>query len=483
MTAPAATPVVVVGGSIAGLTTALALAERGFPVRVLERAEAPPEGPVAKVADVWERSTVPQSGHSHILTSLGVRVLRRRAPWLLEGALADGAQLLDLTRAAPTGPREPADDDLVALAVRRTVLELLLYRGVRNLPGVTLEHATTVRSLLLDPSRTRVTGVVTDAGSPVPARFVVDATGRRAASLSWLAQAGAPVGQDLTGPTQLRCFTRFYRLDTPGHTFPGPLNRGNAAGGIWDHCAAVVHPADNATFAITLGAPTADPATDALRTPAGFTAAARLAPYVAPWTDERVATPLTEVRAITMPPNVLRSTARPGPRRIAALFPVGDAACVTDPLYGRGMSLAFHHAFQLAELLAAHPEPGGEQSERAVRLADDLYRPWFEQAVHDSAARAALWRSRAENAPPPPAPPAPRGRPALAEIAGAAVGDVTVWRGLTRVLMSLNTPGEVFDAADFRERVRRAPTPAAPAGPRPPTCAELLAALGAEARH
>ncbi|MFE9405169.1 FAD-dependent oxidoreductase [Streptomyces sp. NPDC006530] len=480
MTTPDATPVVVVGGSIAGLATALALAERGLPVRVLERSAPPPEGPAAKAAELWERPTVPQSGHSHILTSLGVRVLRRRAPWLLESALADGAQLLDLTAAAPAGPREPADDDLVALAVRRTFLELLLYRGVRNLPGVTLEHGTTVRGLLLDPSRTRVTGVVTDLGAPVPARYVVDATGRRAASLSWLADAGLPVGVDLTGPTELRCFTRFYRLDTPGHTFPGPLNRGNAAGGIWDHWAAVVHPADNGTFAIALGAPTADPATDALRTPAGFTAAARLSPHVAPWADERVATPLSEVRAITTPPNVLRSTARPGPRQAAALFPVGDAACVTDPLYGRGMSLALQHAFELAELLTAHPEPGREQSERAARLADDLYRPWFDQATHDSAARAALWRSRAEGAPPPPAPPAPRGRPHLAEIAGAAAGDAAIWRGLVRVLMGLDTPEDVFDAAGFTRRVRRAP--AAPAGQRPPTRAELLAALGAGER-
>lgn len=486
MTAPetSAAPAVVAGGSIAGLATALALAERGIPVRVLERSGPPPEGPPGKAAELWERPTTPQSVHSHILTSLGVRVLRASAPRLLESALAEGARLLDLTEAAPAGPREPGDDDLVVLAVRRTLLELLLYRAARDLPGVIIDHGTTVRGLLLDPSRSRVTGVVTGLGERLPAPFVVDATGRRASSLSWLADAGIPGSEDLTAPTELRGFTRFYRLDTSGDALPGPLNRGNAAGGIWDHYASVVHLADNHTFAITIGAPTADPATDLLRTTAGFTAAARLSPYVAPWTDERVVTPLTGVRAITMPPNVLRSAARPGRWQVAGLFSVGDAACVTDPLYGRGMSLALQHAFALAELLRAHPEAGAEQSERAVRLAADIHRPWFEQAVHDSRARARLWRSHVEDAPPPPVSPVAPGSLALAEIARAAAGDTAVWRGLTRVLMGLNTPAEVFGSAAFEERVRLARTDAAavPAGLRIPTRADLLAALSPKER-
>ncbi|MCY0939423.1 NAD(P)-binding protein [Streptomyces sp. H34-S4] len=478
-TAPA--PAVVVGGSIAGLAAALALAERGFPVRVLERSAPPPHGPAAKAAELWDRPTVPQGDHSHILTSLGVRVLRRSAPWLLESALAEGAQLLDLTEAGSAGgPREPADDELVALAVRRTVLELLLYRAVCDLPGVTVDHGTTVRSLLFDPPGSRVTGVVTELGEHLPARFVVDATGRRAAALSWLTDAGIPVGEDLTGPTQLRGFTRFYRLTAPGGPLPGPLNRGNAAGGIWDHYAAVVHPADNGTFAITIGAPTGDTGTNLLRTPVGFTAAARLSPYVAPWADERNATPLTNIRAITMPPNVLRSTARPGRRQVAGLFSVGDAACVTDPLYGRGMSLALQHAFALAELLRTHPEVGVRQSERAARLAEAIHRPWFEQAVHDSRARARLWRARIEGDPPPHVPPVAPGRPAMADIARAAGGDTAVRRGLLLVLMGLNTPAEVFDSATFRGRVLAAsPGAATAAGPLPPTRAELLAALSA----
>lgn len=472
-------PAVVVGGSIAGLATALALAERGFPVRILERSAPPPEGPVDKAAELWLRPTVPQSDHSHILTSLGVRVLRQRAPHLLEAAQEEGARLLDLTRAAPTETfdKEADDHELVALAFRRPFLELLLYRAVRALPGVTFDHGTAVRGLLLDPARSRVAGVVTDRGERVPAQFVVDATGWKAAALTWLRESGVPIGEDLVGTTQLRCFTRFYRLNSPGDDWPGPLNRGNAAGGIWDHYAAVVHPADNGTFALAVGALTSDPATTILREPAAFTAAAQMSPYVAAWIEEGTATPLADVRAITMPPNILRSTARRGQRQTAGLFAVGDAACVTDPLFGRGMSLSLQHAFQLADLLDTHPTAGEYQSENAVQLAEEVHRPWYEQAVHDSRAYGGLWRARAEGVAPSPVLPAVPGRPSMADVARAAGVDSTVWRGLLRVLMGLDTPAKILDSAALQDRVRAAPADRVPPGPRPPTRQELLEAI------
>ncbi|MEV7520906.1 hypothetical protein [Streptomyces sp. NPDC091371] len=408
-------------------------------------------------------------------------MLRQRAPHLLDAAQEEGARLLDLTEAAPTEAFDkPADDhELVALAVRRPLLELLLHRAVRALPGVAFGHGTAVRGLLLDPARSRVAGVVTDRGERVPARFVVDATGWKAAALTWLRKSRAPIGEDLVGTTQLRCFSRFYRLNAPGGDWPGPLNRGNAAGGIWDHYAAVVHPADNGTFAISVGALTSDPATTILREPAAFTAAARLSPYVAAWIEEGTATPLTDVHAITMPPNIMRSTARPGQRQIAGLFAVGDAACVTDPLFGRGMSLSLQHAFRLADLLDAHPTVGEHQSENAVRLAEEVHRPWYEQAVHDSRAYGGLWRARAEGLAPSPVPPAVQGRPSMADVARAAAVDAVVWRGFVRVLMGLDTPAEILDSAGFQDRVRTAPADRAPIGARPPTRQELLEAITA----
>lgn len=474
----------VVGGSVAGLATASALAQRGVPVRVLERSAPPPDGPPVEVAASWRRPTVPQGGHSHILNSLGVRVLRRSAPRVLEEALEQGAALVDLTPAAPHAGagggrdgRGVEDPDLVALAVRRTLLELLLRRATQAAAHVTLEHCTSVRGLLLDASGTRAAGVVTEGGTQVPARFVVDATGRRAASVSWLRRAELAPGDDLVGPTELRGFTRFYRLRAPCGAWPGELNRGNSAGGIWDHYAAVAHPADNGTFALVLAVPTGDRALNSLRHPGAFTTAARLSPHVAEWVDEGAAYPVTNVRAITVPPNILRATARSAGERLAGLYPVGDAACVTDPLYGRGLSLALAHAFRLAALLDEHPSVGEEQSVRATELAERVYGPWFEQAVHDSAARARRWRAHAGGTTAPVEPAAaPPGRPSMAEVAHAAATDPAVWHGLTRLLMGLRTPADVLDAPAFRERVRAA-GPALGGRPSGPSRAALVDAL------
>ncbi|MFE7168824.1 FAD-dependent monooxygenase [Streptomyces sp. NPDC057616] len=487
MTAPA----VVVGGSVAGLATALALAGKGCRVRVLEGAPPPPEGPAAKVAELWRRPGVPQSVQSHVLTSLGVRVLRTSAPRVLEAALREGARLLDLTEAAPRTAggfvREAADEELVALAVRRPVFELVLRDVVRSLPNVEISHGQKVSGLLMDASRSRARGVVTESGERVPARFVVDATGRTGASRSWLGALGVHVAPDLVAPTHLRAFTRFYRLRSPGpqNALPGPLNRGNAAGGIWDHYAAVAHPADNGVFALTLGVPTGDPATAALRTARAFTAAARLSPWLEPWVAPDVAEPMGPVRTITMPRNVLRAVVLPaGPAAphqalVAGLFSVGDSACVTDPLFGRGMSLALAHAFRLADLLDSPTAAGEPPGEGAARLADELYRPWFEQAVQDDAARIELWRARADGTVPVLPEQAVPGRPSLASVARAAEADATVWRGFTRVLMGLTTPARCYDNEAFRDRVRAAPEAAAAGGPRPPTREDLVRAIAA----
>ncbi|MBD0742448.1 NAD(P)/FAD-dependent oxidoreductase [Streptomyces sp. CBMA152] len=461
----------VVGGSVAGLAAALALAGSGRKVVVLERSAPPPRGAMADLHNRWQRPTVPQAQQSHTLTSLGVQTLRTRAPEVLERLLASGAPLFDLTRALPPGAtdrgREVGDDDLVAIGCRRTTLELVLYRTVEALPQVEIRHGTTVRGLRLDAEKRSVRGVVTANGAHLSADVVVDATGRRAASRTWLADAGVGLGNDLTTPSGLRGFTRFYRLR--GSSLPGPLTRGHAAGDIWDHYAGVLHPGDAGTFAIALGTLPGDLELDRLRHPAVFTALARATPGLSAWLDDSVSEPLSGVHVITGPANALRAAAvRPS---VAGLFPVGDAACVTNPLFGRGMSLALAQAFGLADALAAHP--AAERSEAAARFADTLLRPWYEHAAGSDRERIGQWSAAVHGRSQPPVDPGcPSG-----QIRAAAVHDGMVWRGLMRVLMGLRTPDEVFGDEKFHHRVAHAPRGATPSGTAPLPRQELLRAL------
>lgn len=449
---------VIVGGSFAGLASALALSGIGYRVLVVEQAPRPPQWSVAEAVSRWQRPTVPQGLHSHTLTSLGVRVLRERAPQVLAAARAAGAPTLDLTvglpPAATAGAPEPGDEELVGLGIRRSALELILHRAAADLPGVTIRHDTAVRGIELDRTARRVRSVALSSGERIRTDIVVDATGRRALSRTWLRNAGIPLAPDRTSPSGLSGYSRFYRLRTGNP--PGPLNRGNAAGGIYSHYAGVLHPGDNETFSITLARLPGDRALAGLRTRAGFTAAARATPGLAPWLDESVSAPISPVRAITCPANALWGTAGTEQSPVAGLFPVGDAACVTNPLFGRGMSLALEHAFRLADLLVGHPDDGIPQRRAVARMTERLFLPWYEQSAAADRLRIARWSAVAQGGSAPAPVRTPDGLPGFDDVAAAARTDGTVWRGLTRILMTLSTPAEVLGDAAFLARVRQA---------------------------
>jgi 2-polyprenyl-6-methoxyphenol hydroxylase-like FAD-dependent oxidoreductase len=385
---------------------------------------------VADVAPVWERPRVPQAQHPHTLTSAGVGALRAHAPDVLAALVAAGAVPLDLTAAMPPGPPAAGDSDLVALACRRTTLELVLYRMVRQRPGVRIEHGTRVRGLRLADHA--VTGVVVDGGREIAATAVVDATGRRAEARAWLAAEGRPVAPDESAPSGFLGHSRFYRR--PGPLLP--LNRGNAEGVIGERYAAVLHPGDNGTVSVVLAMLPEDRELRAARDARVFTETVLGTGRLADWLAD--AEPISPVRSITCPPNLLRAAATAPP--VAGLYPVGDAACMTNPLYGRGLSLALRHAFRLAGAVAAGTDP--------APLVHEIYLPWYEQATVDDADRIARWRAAIAGAAP-----APAGAVSLHAAARAAARDAVVWRGVTRVLMGLAPPREVFDAPGFAERV------------------------------
>jgi 2-polyprenyl-6-methoxyphenol hydroxylase-like FAD-dependent oxidoreductase len=68
---------------------------------------------------------------------------------------------------------------------------------------------------------------------------------------------------------------------------------------------------------------------------------------------------------------------------------VGDAAVCTNPLYGRGCSLAFVHAFGLADALREHGDALDALARTFAAFTDRELVPWFRSAVlQDAQARA-----------------------------------------------------------------------------------------------
>jgi 2-polyprenyl-6-methoxyphenol hydroxylase-like FAD-dependent oxidoreductase len=451
--------IVIAGGGVAGLATAWAAAGHGHDVVVVDGSPPPPDGPAARAATGWRRAAVPQAQHTHTLTSAGVRVLRTRAPQVLETLLDAGAHLLELTRSAPH-PGVPDDPDLVALGCRRTFLELVLHRAVARLPEVEFRYGEPVRGVTVDSGR-RVRAAVA-GGAELPADLVVDATGRRACGRAWLAAAGFGVRADRVVPTRQVVLGRFYRKPGPH----GPLNRGNAAGVVGDHYVGVLHPGDGDHFSVAVGLPVRDPDLAVIREPAVFDAVMAATPWVRNWlADGAVA--VSGVHVLGSPPNVLGGPALDPAPPVTGLVPVGDAACVTDPIFGRGMSLALVHGTELADLVDGVPDAGF--AARAAGLAAGLFRPWYEHAAETSTGRLRRLREAESGATGTAAPPS-----GLQVLGLAAARDAVVWHRLTRMLMGLDRPG-LLDEPDFHARVRAAltgPAGAVPVGP--PSRAELL---------
>src|SRR6516164_1640561 len=92
--------VIIAGGSIAGFASALALADAGHEVEILERAAGEPPAAVGTAAG-WQRPTVPQAVHSHAFASLGCNVLHERARDVYDGLLAAGASEINLADYPP----------------------------------------------------------------------------------------------------------------------------------------------------------------------------------------------------------------------------------------------------------------------------------------------------------------------------------------------------------------------------------------------
>ncbi len=378
--------IIVVGGGIAGLGTALACARDGHEVTVFERDDTPmPPDPDAAFA--WQRTGAPQVRHSHAFLARLRNLLHDRAPDVLDALFAAGASEIEFTANLPETlsdrSHRDGDEELVALACRRTTFEWVLRRLALGEPGVTLGHG--VAATMLDARPGAVPTVVGVDGQP--ADLVVDARGPRSSSADWLAAIGAaPVAEELH-ESGIVYFSRFYRVhdgrEAPPYTGPTAADLG--------YLKYAIFLGDNRTFSITYAIESHDEELRrALASEEGFETVARSLLAIEPWRVDGVADPITDVHVMAG----LRNRYRPlldaqGDPLVHGFVAVGDASLCTNPLYGRGCSLAFVHAFGLADALRAHGDDPDALAREFAAFTERELVPWFRSAVlQDSEARA-----------------------------------------------------------------------------------------------
>ncbi|CAD0345296.1 NAD(P)/FAD-dependent oxidoreductase [Xanthomonas hortorum] len=469
-----ALPVVVLGGSVAGLMTALALARTGTQVELVERdalTAQPSEPAIAdNTIEHWWRKGAPQARHTHALAALGRRTLQARAADVWQALIDAGAIEMPFGAQLEGAMALPrcADPELFGLSVRRSLVEDVLKPLVLAEPMIRVQDQTSVSGLLIRATDIPVVEGVTTTQGDLRAALTIDALGRGSSFAKWLRAAGVQPPEDTVEGCGLAYFTRWYRiLQRPSVR----LDAGFSAGGYAPSSGCIVCPADNGYASITMMVPYADKALHAFTEPAAFTAAARLHAGIAPWLQPGVMEALSGVLRWPLCENRYRTALVEGRPRVLGAIAVGDALCITNPTYTRGMSLAIRYAFAIADLLQ---RDGLNDAYRfavnADALAQDLVRPWHDDSVAQDRVRTALWAGG-------PAPATPPGAITLQQIAMAARHDEVVWQPLARRSGMLDAPEAIFHQADVLARVRSTLAQMRPSPPAGPSRADLLRVL------
>jgi 2-polyprenyl-6-methoxyphenol hydroxylase-like FAD-dependent oxidoreductase len=462
--------VVVLGGSIAGLTSALLLSRAGHQVTVLER-DADPLPSHWSTAARWPRASVPQTHHAHSFSGRVRRFLALRLPDLLEDLETNGSETYHQGEWLPAtavgadqvDPRRLAD--LASLGCRRTTFEWVLRRRVAAQPGLALHTGVTVTGLRWQPGKAgqppRANGVLTRERGEIRADIVIDATGRRSRLVHWAREAGVVIPEQ-SEDCEIVAHTRFFRILDPSAMPRMP--RGNVTTVVLDGCGAYAFLADNSTVAVVLARHPYDAGLARMRDPGTFEAMASLVPAVAPWVDPLLSAPISGVAVMAGLRNSMRHFLDSGRPRLMGVYPVGDAFCVTDPAYGRGVALASAQVEMVVDAINATPDPSVEQAERVYRSLTTFSAPWLRDCVRHDRARTAGWRA-AIGLPPSQLPLLDTAVPFGTAAAAAAV-DAQIWVDLARVMNVVQHPGTVFDNPALAERIAGLDLPALPAQPR-----------------
>jgi 2-polyprenyl-6-methoxyphenol hydroxylase-like FAD-dependent oxidoreductase len=463
--------VVVIGAGVSGLIAALAMSRNGAEVVVVDRDDPPPSSlrePQDAFAE-WPRAQVVQGRQPHNFLARTVVQLRQHAPDVLD-MLAEHGVVPDPGPMAliPDHERVAGDEDIAWLPTRRLVFELLLRRYVEQQPGVQLRSRATVRGLSSTQdgaaAQPRLRGVVLDDGTAVAADWVVDASGRRGGMRDLLDETGAAPVPRRSQPCGLTYYSRHFRLldETPAWMAGGirtdepPLYYAGFAG-------------DARTICILLAPPTWDRELRALRDTGCWDAVARSLPVVAPWLDAARTEPISDVLAMAGHHNVLHELLVDGRPPALGYLPIGDALCITDPIYAWGASLAVTQAFAAAAALARHDDPGDVVCDYA-----DAVMPEARIAYDLSASLDRIRDARLRGVEPAAVTGLDLEREALMRegIHHGMLGDTTLFRAYLRWLNMLDPVDAIYTDSDVVRRARphqesyRANPPAAAAPPR-----------------
>jgi 2-polyprenyl-6-methoxyphenol hydroxylase-like FAD-dependent oxidoreductase len=440
--------IVMAGGGIAALVTAMLLADDGHEVTVLEQDPSPAADP-AQAWDGWRRRFVAQFRLPHLFVARFRTEVERELPRLARAL--DGAGVLRYNPLALVPPEaiggfRASDAAYEMLTGRRSVMEAVIAEAAADTPGVTIRRGAEVAGLVTEAGGVpRVTGVRTKDGAELAADLVVDATGRRSPLARWLAGIGAAPAAEEVEDSGFVYYARHFRSadgSVPMMLGPGIQEYGTVS--------SLTLPADHGTWAIVIAASDADTALAGLRQEENWTAAVRAMPLVAHWLDGE---PIDD-HIVTMAKieDRHRSLVVGGQPVATGVVAVADAWGCTNPSLGRGCSIGVLHGRVLRDTLRrSDPADAGPFALdfHAATLA--AVEPWYRATVRFDRHRLGEIGAEIRGAAYEPADPWWEDMRALQFAAGR---DPDLLRANLDIINVLRTPDEVLAEPGLAARVR-----------------------------
>lgn len=446
------TDVIVAGGGICGLLTALLLAKDGKEVIVLEADTAAPPSDTDAAWSGWERH-VPQFHQTHNFHPLFRHILEAELPDVLEEMIAASCLRLDpLDWMPPTlsdRARMPGDDRFWTMTGRRPIVEACVARVAARDARIDIRRGNQIIGLVTASDQQRVPhvrGIRTETGEEILGDLVVDAMGRRSPIPRWLEDAGArPVTED-SDPWGFTYYTRYF----VARDRKMPQMVGSALNHMGTF-SILTFPADDDHYSITVFASSSDTPLKALRDTSRWSSLVQACPQQAHWLDGDAITDVLPMAGVVNRRRNFGDTEGPV---ATGVLPVGDAWASTNPSLGRGVSLGLKHALILRDVVRKQlGQPLALSCAWQEATAAELD-PWYaSQVAMDRVRFTEMELLRTGQEVPPPTHPQAQVQQAMMT---ARLFDPVVFRGSLEIMGCLARPEEVLGRPGMIERVLEA---------------------------
>jgi 2-polyprenyl-6-methoxyphenol hydroxylase-like FAD-dependent oxidoreductase len=466
--------IVVLGGGVIGLCTALMLRRDGHDVTVLERDRDPLPGSTEDAWHTWERRGVAQFRQPHYLQPAGRLVLEAQLPDVEEALRRAGGTTFEVLTLLPPSiedraPRE-GDERFVTITGRRPVVEYAVARVAED--RVEVRRGISITGLLTGSSVVQgiphVTGVRTTDGATISADLVIDAMGRRSTLPDWLETVGSRRPIEEAEDSGFVYYTRYFR----SRTGDAPRFR---AGLLtpFDSFSLLTLPGDADTWSVTVYISARDQALKRLHDPEPWTALVTACPLHAHLLDGE---PITDIVALGGVLDRYRRFVVDGAPVATGIISIGDSWACTNPSLGRGIAMGLMHAAGATDVIRRHLGDPLALAHAHDQMTETRMTPWYRNTIELDRSRVARINAIIEGRPvPEPTDPAARIRDAFVI---ATRHDADLFRAFAEITCLLTLPQEIMGRPGIVESIVEVASTHEAIAPPGPSRPEILRMLG-----